>query len=263
MKQSLPTNATMAQSKTTQQMQQNLPSRRSSKAATLWLLLLIGIPAIPGLFIMVVVMMGPTTSEELSTMINPAYFEKPLTIMLHAGSSLLFFLTVPFQFSQGLRTQRPKLHKQSGYLALLSGSIMTVSGVLMHYVFNGHLFDARFYALSLQSVLMLFAYGMAIATVLNKNIASHQRWMARAIAIALSLVSLLFVELGFLLTLGQQVAQNNTALVDTLHTYGNLMGMVINLIVVEYLFSKKKNQTPMTAASFSHRKHIKTQNTCE
>ncbi len=206
--------------------------------AVIVLLIMTGIPAIPGLFILLSVLAGADGARESALVINPLYFKQPWVIYLHAGSGLLFFLTVPFQFSSKLRKNQPMLHKRTGYVAVSSGVVLGLSGILMHYYLNQGVLDMRFVSMSIQGLCMIAAFITAIQYILSRNVPSHRKWMSRAVAIALSLVTLVFIELVFLLALGEH-AQTNKTLIHWLHTYGNLLGMVINLLVVEFLFKKK------------------------
>ncbi|MFK8010487.1 MAG: DUF2306 domain-containing protein [Marinicellaceae bacterium] len=198
----------------------------------IFLFVMTGIPAIPGLYILASVLVGVDSMGQASSVVNPLYFDQPLIIILHAGSGMLFFLAMPLQFAGGLRLKFPKFHKISGHVAVSSGCIMGVSGVWMHYFLNKGVIDLRYLSLCFQGLCLCVAFFLAIKHILNRNIPSHRKWMSRAIAIALSLVTLVFIELILWLILGEK-AQNNRALIQWLHNFGNLLGMAINLFVVQ------------------------------
>ena len=207
----------------------------------IFLLIMTGIPAIPGLFILLSVLSGPGAVGDVSSMVNPLYFNKPLAISVHAGSGLLFFLSVPFQFSIALRSKYPRVHKKGGYIALVSGCVMALSGVWMHHFLNGGVMDVRYISLGIQSFCLCAAFFLAVKHILNRNIRCHRRWVSRAVAIALSLVTLAFIELILVIVLGEQ-ARNNVNLIQFFHTYGNLIGMTVNMLVLEYFLNKKPQE---------------------
>lgn len=206
----------------------------------IFLLIMTGIPAIPGLFISVIIISGVNATNEFFAMVNPMYFDKPWPILVHAGSGVLFFLSMPFQFSGALRCNRPQLHKKLGYVALISGVILGLSGVWMHHFLAGAVIDVRYVTMGLQAFCLCAAFFMAIKHILHRNIPQHRRWMSRAVAIVLSLVTLAIIEVTFVLVLGE-LAQNNDALIQILHQFGNLIAMFINILVVEVYIRNKKD----------------------
>ncbi len=204
----------------------------------LFLLIMTAIPAIPGLFILITVLFGADTIGEISVTVNPMYFDKPMAILIHAGLGVLFFLSMPFQFSGALRLKRPQLHKKAGYVAVFSGCMMGVTGVWMHHFLNNGVYDVRYATMSLQGFCLCAAFVIAIKHILTRNTHQHRRWVSRAVAIALSLVTLAIIEVAFVLVLGE-LAQNNEALIQFFHEFGNLVGMAINILVVEYYIKNK------------------------
>ena len=65
----------------------------------LTLYLLLAVPGIPALLIILLLLGQAWLPAELLSLLNPVYLQTPAAILLHGGSGVLFFLTVPLQFS--------------------------------------------------------------------------------------------------------------------------------------------------------------------
>lgn len=203
----------------------------------IFLLIITGIPAIPGLFILLSLTVGSENAGVFSAVVNPLYFIQPLPIIIHAGSGLFFFFNMPFQFSGALRVKKPQFHKASGYVTVVSGSVMGISGIWVHYFLNEGVIDLRYVSLSIQGISLFVAFFVAVNYIIKRNIPLHRKWMSRAIAISLSLLTLAFIEVIFMLILGEQ-AQDHKVLIRFFNDFGNLIGMVFNLLVVEYFVKR-------------------------
>jgi hypothetical protein len=214
-----------------------------------FLLFMTGIPGIPAIFLLIGVALGPSAGVIFSSMVNALYFETPAAIVVHGGAGILFFLTMPFQFSPALRNKKSNWHRTGGRIALLSGYVMGTSGVWMHHVLSPDLFGMRYVSLVILSISMCTAFSMALWHIINRNVDVHRKWMIRAVAITLGVITLLFVEAISFLLFG--LLENVFAVINQFqHDYGRLVGMAINLTIVEYIFFKetlkKKAQYPLT-----------------
>jgi len=214
-----------------------------------FLLFMTGIPGIPAIFMLALVALGPGMDESISSLVNALHFETPAAIFVHGTAGILFFLTMPFQFSPALRAKKRKLHKKGGYIALLSGYVMGLSGIWMHHVLSPDLFGMRYVSLVIVSISMCVAFSLALWHIINRNVDVHRKWMFRAVAITLAVITPLFVEVIMFLLFGQ--LENIFTVINQLqHDYGRLVGMAINLAIVEYIFFKetvkKKAQYPLS-----------------
>lgn len=214
-----------------------------------FLLFMTGIPGIPAIFLLALVALGPGIDEKFSSMVNALYFETPAAIFVHGTVGILFFLTMPFQFSPSLRAKKRKLHKTGGYIALISGYVLGLSGVWMHHVFSPDLFGMRYVSLVIVSLSMCIAFSLALWHIINRNVDVHRKWMIRAVATTLAVVTPLFVE-AIMFVLFGQLENIFTVINQFQHDYGRFIGMAINLAIVEYIFFKetvkKKAQYPLT-----------------
>jgi hypothetical protein len=183
--------------------------------------------------------LGPSAGVIFSSMVNALYFETPAAIVVHGGAGILFFLTMPFQFSPALRNKKSNWHRTGGRIALLSGYVMGLSGIWMHHVLSPDLLGMRYVSLVILSIAMCTAFSMALWHIINRNVDVHRKWMIRAVAITLGVITLLFVEAISFLLFGQ--LENVFGVISQFqHDYGRLVGMAINLIIVEYIFFKEK-----------------------
>jgi len=206
-----------------------------------FLLFITGIPGLPAIFILIGLALGPSAGGLFSSVVNVLYFEMPAAIAVHGGSGILFFLTMPFQFSPALRNNDSNWHRISGRITLLSGYVMGLSGIWMHHVLSPDLFGMRYVSLVILSIAMCIAFSLALWHIINGNIDVHRKWMIRAVAITLGVITLLFVEAILFLLFGQ--LENIFVLISQFQdNYGRLVGVVINLIIVEYIFFKEKSK---------------------
>ncbi|MFY8298476.1 DUF2306 domain-containing protein [Pseudoalteromonas sp. SS15] len=203
------------------------------------LFFLIGLPAIPAVFIVALVLLGPDAIAEASGMINARYFELPTAILVHGVSGIVFFFSLPTQFSTRLRITRPKMHSVMGRFAVVSACVMAISGVWMHLVFSPTDLGARFISLVIVTIAICISFSTAIVFAMKKNIGAHKIWMTRAVAVTLAVVTPLF--LGVILSLFIDVNSPIGELaVSILHDYDRLIGLVLNLLVVEVLMAKNR-----------------------
>jgi hypothetical protein len=216
-----------------------------------FLLFMSGIPGIPAIFLLAIVAIGPSSGDSISSLINTLHFGTPAAVFVHGGAGILFFLTMPFQLSPALRIKNQNRHKAGGRIALLSGYIMGLSGIWMHHVLSPDSFGIRYIVLVVMSIAMCITFSLALWHIINRNVQSHRKWMCRAVAITLAAVTPLFVEAISFLLFGQ--LENTFAVISQFqHDYGRLVGIAINLTIVEYIFfkeaPKQKAQIPLAVS---------------
>lgn len=205
-----------------------------------FLLFMTAIPSVPAIFILALVVLGPAADGSIPDAINALYFEKSAAILVHGSSGILFFLTMPFQFSPALRGKNSSWHKAGGRIALLSGYVLAASGVWMHHVLAPNSLDMRYWSLVVMSMAMCTAFSLALLHILNRNVQAHHRWMIRAVAITLASITPLFVEAIVYLLFGQ--FESLFAILSQFqHDFGRLVGIVISLAVVEFVFLMKRS----------------------
>ncbi len=207
--------------------------------------LLTAIPAIPAAIILLLLLLAPTESTLFVALVNPHYLTSPWAVVVHGASGVLFFLAMPWQFSPKFRLQRPAWHRASGRVTLISAYVMAISGVWMHLSLTPDERGMRFIGLLVLSGAMIVAFSLAFYAVLQRQFERHQRWMYRAVAITLAAVTPLFIEAVAELTLGQ-FALFKPLLTPFFYDYSRFLGMVINLLVAQWLL--RVPPTPTKAA---------------
>ena len=207
------------------------------------LFLLLAVPGIPALMSILLLLCQTWVPAELLSLVNPRYLLTPAPILLHAGSGVLFFLTVPLQFSDRLRQRLPRWHRHSGRLALCSGWLMAASGVWMHHCLTPADLGPRYLGLWALSLCIIGCFSMAFYRVRQRRFAAHQRWMCRGLAAVLATLSGLLLELIAALTLGQLDGWQ-LAVGQWQHDYARLTALGLNLLVLEAYWWRQTRPEP-------------------
>jgi hypothetical protein len=213
------------------------------------LYLLLAVPGIPALLIIVLLLWQSWLPAELLSLLNPRYLQTPAPILLHAGTGVLFFLTVPLQFSARLRQRTPRWHRNSGRVALGSGLLMAASGVWMHHTLTPADLGPRYVGLWALSLCIIGCFSMAFYRVCQRRFVAHQRWMCRGLAAVLATLSGLLLELIAALTLGQLDGWQ-TAVSAWQHDYARLLALGLNLLILEAYW--RRQTTPELHVTSQH-----------
>ena len=202
------------------------------------LLFLTSLAGLPAIALVTITLLGPNAIAGVSSLLNQVYFETPAALYVHGGSGIIYFITMPWQFSPKVRHNYPTWHKVAGQIVLISGCVMAVSGIWLHQVLSPQEQGPRFYSLIFTSAMICLAFAMALSQIIKRKIQAHQRWMARAVALTLTAITPLFVDLLILILFSHFNATYD--IIVKLHfDYGRLLAIVINLTIVELAFSKR------------------------
>lgn len=218
------------------------PTATTSTTEKQWLLVvslfvLLAVPGIPALLLMFLLLLHSWLPAELLQLLNPAYLQTPQPILLHGISGVVFFLTVPLQFSPVLRQKWPRWHRLSGRVGVVSALLMAASGIWMHHFLTPADLGIRYAGLWLLSLAIIGCFSMAFYQVRQHRFAAHQRWMYRGVAAVLATVSGLLLEVILYVTVGQ-VDVWQPILKDWLHAYARLSGLALNLLLLECYFRR-------------------------
>ncbi|GAQ78177.1 hypothetical protein KFL_000090210 [Klebsormidium nitens] len=105
---------------------------------------------------------------------------------VHATCAIVYCLTGPVQFIDGMRLKRLPMHRASGYAFLASGCVLSVTGMLMAPYSQ---FDKSFeIAMFFLGPAWLFSAGSAVWSVRRKRIQLHREWMIRTAAVGFSVI---------------------------------------------------------------------------
>jgi uncharacterized membrane protein len=112
-----------------------------------------------------------------------------LLTMLHITPGLLFILLAPLQFVRRLRTRKPKLHRWTGRVVLVSGLIVGSSALMMspQMAIGGPNETA---ATMLFAIVFLFSLCKAYIHVRKRRVALHREWMIRAFAVGFAVATI-------------------------------------------------------------------------
>jgi hypothetical protein len=112
-----------------------------------------------------------------------------LLTMTHIIPGLLFVLLAPMQFVRRLRTARPRLHRWTGRVVLISGMIIGITALIMSPQMStggaNETVATMFFA-----TLFLFALSRAFLLICRRKVALHREWMIRAFAIGLAVTTI-------------------------------------------------------------------------
>ena len=192
------------------------------------LLALTFVPAAAGVA-RVVDLSGGRTEE------NARFFDLPLPILVHIFGATTFCVLGAFQFQPSLRRRRPTWHRWSGRILVPAGIAGGLSGLWMA-VFSdvpAHDNAALMWLRVLFGSLMVVGLVLGLAAIRRRDIRTHQRWMARAYAVALGAGTQALVFGPMVFVWGTQPAGN-------LKAVGMAVGWVVNLAVAEWLVRRSQ-----------------------
>ena len=120
---------------------------------------------------------------------KPAYEARAGAIVLHVFSAVFALALGSFQFREGLRARRPKLHRAMGRLYLGVGVLAGgLSGLYLAMgAFGGPVARLGFATLA---VAWLYTGWKAYAAIRTGDVASHREWMMRNFALTTAAVTL-------------------------------------------------------------------------
>jgi len=152
---------------------------------------------------------------------------------VHVYSSIFVLLAGFTQFNARILSRFPQIHRWNGrvygYVVLL---LSAPSGIYIGFHANGGIL-AKISFVTLGMLWFLFTW-KGVRSIRQKKIAEHQNWMLRSFALAFSAITLRLwkVILVFLF-------EPNPMDVYTIIAW---LGWVPNLLLVEYLITKKRNK---------------------
>jgi uncharacterized membrane protein len=156
--------------------------RHSGRLIPAGLILLSILPLVGGTMRMVDLAVGEPAPS------SARYFESPSPIVVHAMSSLTYFILGAFQFSPSLRRNNPGWHRKAGYVLIPSGLLCALSGAWMAY-FYPPLFGTGT-AVAIIRVVVAASIAaficMGVVAIRERNIAAHRAWMMRAYALVIA-----------------------------------------------------------------------------
>jgi uncharacterized membrane protein len=192
------------------------------------LIALTAVPALAGVLRLVDLSSGRT--EE-----NRRFFDLPVPIIVHIFGATTFCLLGAFQFMPSLRRTRPRWHRMAGRILVPAGLAAGLSGMWMAVFSDLPVYDntALIWLRLFFGSIMVAGLVLGLRAVLRRDIRSHQRWMARAYAVAQGAGTQALV-LGPMVLFVDQPGGN-------LKAAGMGFAWVLNLAVAEWLVRRSQS----------------------
>ncbi|MCW2736161.1 DUF2306 domain-containing protein [Nocardioides sp.] len=172
---------------------------------------------------------------------NARFFDLPVPIIVHIVGATTFCVLGAFQFMPSLRRRRPRWHRLAGRVLVPAGLAAALSGMWMAVFSDVPVYDntALVWLRLLFGSLMVAGLVLGLVAILRRDVRTHQRWMARAYAVAQGAGTQALV-LGpmVLLSDGQGADQPGGSLKAT----GMGAAWVINLAVAEWLVRRSQTR---------------------
>ena len=165
---------------------------------------------------------------------NQRFFDLPVPIIVHILGATTFCLLGAFQFMPSLRRKRPRWHRLAGRVLVPAGLAGALSGMWMAVFSDLPVYDntALLWLRLLFGSIMVAGLVLGLLAVLRRDIRTHQRWMARAYAVAQGAGTQALILGPMVLFSGQPSG--------ALKATGMGTAWVINLAVAEWLVRKSQ-----------------------
>ena len=192
------------------------------------LLLLAAVPSASGVARLVDLSGGRT--EE-----NARFLDLPLPILVHILGATTYLVLGAFQLMPSLRRTRPRWHRWSGRVLVPAGVAGGLSGMWMAVWSDLPSYDneALMWLRLLFGSVMVGGLVLGLVAIRRRDVRTHQRWMARAYAVAQGAGTQALV-LGPVVVVAGQPSGN-------LKAVGMGAAWVINLVVAEWLVRRSES----------------------
>lgn len=191
------------------------------------LLLLAAVPSASGVA-RLVDLSGGRTAE------NARFLDLPLPILVHILGATTYLVLGAFQLVPSLRRTRPRWHRWSGRVLVPAGVAGGLSGMWMAAWSDlpAHDNQALMWLRLLFGAVMVGGLVLGLLAIRRRDVRTHQRWMARAYAVAQGAGTQALV-LGPVVVVAGQPSGN-------LKAVGMGAAWVINLAVAEWLVRRSE-----------------------
>ncbi|MGI9077703.1 MAG: DUF2306 domain-containing protein [Gemmatimonadaceae bacterium] len=112
--------------------------------------------------------------------------------LLHLIPGMIFVLLVPLQFSERIRSRRPRLHRWSGRALVIIALVIGLSGMYFGVLYPTYGL-AEAVTIAVFGFVFLFSVTRAVVEIRRRNVALHREWMIRAYAAALAIATIRIV----------------------------------------------------------------------
>lgn len=195
---------------------------RPARLATT-LLLLTAVPIIAALMRLYQIPAGqlPDIAQHLK--------DTPFSHFAHALAGAAFGLLGPLQFTRVLQRKFGRLHKQLGYVFVVSGAFLSLSAIHLLLTHLGRSTPVLDIARGLAGIGLGLSLWRAMAAILGGNLIGHKAWMIRAYAFGMGSATIVFVYAPYLLITG---SEPSALMGDMLFVFSWVMNLVIGERVI-------------------------------
>jgi len=169
------------------------PLRPATKhASAIWaataLLAIIGMAAAARRFVVLVAPPAPNPRFAAASSLDAGFLaHRPLTL-LHILPAALFMALAPLQFVERSRKRHITLHRWSGRLLLLLGTVIGASALIMSFTMNiGGVSETA--ATSFFALLFLVFLALGFLNIRRQRVDLHRQWMIRAYGVVLGVAT--------------------------------------------------------------------------
>ena len=165
---------------------------------------------------------------------NARFFDLPLPILVHILGATTYLVLGALQVMPSLRRTRPRWHRWSGRVLVPAGVAGGLSGMWMAVWSDLPAYDnqALMWLRLLFGSVMVGGLVLGLLAIRRRDVRTHQRWMARAYAVAQGAGTQALV-LGPVVVVAGQPSGN-------LKAVGMGAAWVINLVVAEWLVRRSE-----------------------
>lgn len=207
-------------------------TKKSNWKIVTMLALMGAFPALPGIYIMVLILLGPPP-DGAQSFVRAHYFVTPAPILLHATAGAIFAALIPFQFAHRLRARRPRLHRITGRTAVAAGFVLALSGIWMLMIFppsGGWLRTSGLATIGIGTIITLSIALHAI--MVRRNFRRHRVWMMHSIALVFAPLGSLTLALVVFVIMGESP--------DFIDETDRWVGMAVNLSIVQWVLYRER-----------------------
>ncbi len=165
---------------------------------------------------------------------NQRFFDLPVPVLVHVFGAVIYCVLGAFQFMPSFRRRRPRWHRWSGRVLVPAGLAAALSGLWMSVFYDlpAHDNTALMWIRLLFGSVMTAGLVLGVLAILRRDVRTHQRWMARAYAVAQGAGTQALI-LGPMVLFVDQPG-------GTLKATGMAAAWVINLAVAEWLVRRSQ-----------------------
>ncbi|KQL38113.1 hypothetical protein AN960_14235 [Bacillus sp. FJAT-25509] len=162
-------------------------------------------------------------------------------LITHIFFAFIALITGFLQFVKKIRTRSPRIHRIIGkiyYISVFISGILSL--IVIFYIEN----FSKVISFLVLAIFWIFTTIKGIHSAKKKNYMAHQIWMTRSFGITLVAVSgrvlVPFILLAYFLLNGLHVPGGRERMVEEALNVNIWVGLLINLIIIEWIILKKK-----------------------